>query len=163
VQESEFNGVSDANGMITSSAGADGMAKLDNIRLDGIQVLVVEDEADTRDVLATVLRQCGSEVSTAQSAAEAMRVLTEWKPDVMVSDIGMPGEDGYALIARVRALGAEHGGQVPAIALTAYAKEEDRKRALDAGFQIHVAKPVEPLELAAVVATLAAHNPDDSC
>jgi PAS domain S-box-containing protein len=127
-------------------------------RLDHIRVLVVEDEPDTRDVLRTILQQCGSQVVTAESAAEAMRVLATWKPDVLISDIGMPEEDGYSLIARVRALGAEHGSTVPAIALTAYAKEEDRRRALNAGFQVHVAKPVEPLELAAVVADLATRN-----
>lgn len=132
-------------------------------RLDDVRVLVVEDEPDTRDVLRTVLEQCGSQVVTADSASEALRVLGEWKPDVLVSDIGMPAEDGYALISKVRAMEAERGGTppgdaIPAIALTAYAKEEDRQRALSAGFQMHVTKPVEPAELASVVAGLAARS-----
>jgi CheY-like chemotaxis protein/two-component sensor histidine kinase len=133
------------------------------VRLDDVRVLIVEDEPDTRDVLRTVLEQCGSQVVTADSAAEALRVLGEWKPDVLLSDIGMPEEDGYALISKVRAMEAERGDTMPgdtmpAIALTAYAKEEDRQRALSAGFQMHVAKPVEPVELAAVVASLAARS-----
>jgi CheY-like chemotaxis protein len=128
------------------------------MRLDDVRVLVVEDEADTRDVLRTVLEQCGSHVVTAESAAEALRVLGEWKPDVLVSDIGMPAEDGYSLIRKVRAMEAECNDTIPAIALTAYAKEEDRQRALGAGFQKHIAKPVEPVELAAVVADLAARS-----
>jgi CheY-like chemotaxis protein/nitrogen-specific signal transduction histidine kinase len=128
------------------------------VRLDDIRILVVEDEPDTRDVLRTILQQCGSQVKTAESAAEAIRVLTQWKPDVLISDIGMPAEDGYALIARIRALSADDGGRIPAIALTAFAKEDDRSRALKAGFQVHVAKPVEPQELASVVAGLAARR-----
>jgi signal transduction histidine kinase len=147
-QESEQEIATEKNGSAT-----DGLKRLDNVR-----VLVVEDEADTRDVLRTILQQCGSQVRTAHSAAEAMRVLSTWKPDVLVSDVGMPGEDGYALIARVRALSNEEGGAVPAVALTAYAKEEDRERAIRAGFQIHVAKPVEPRGLASVVADLVAVN-----
>ncbi|HEX8235017.1 MAG TPA: ATP-binding protein [Abditibacteriaceae bacterium] len=152
-EESERDPATTQNATAQYGAALDGATRLDDIR-----VLVVEDEPDTRDVLRTVLQQCGSQVVTADSAAEAMRVLGKWKPHVLVSDIGMPSQDGYALIKQVRALDAEHGGRVPAIALTAYAKEEDRTRALSAGFQMHVAKPVEPLELAAVVARLAART-----
>jgi hypothetical protein len=94
-------------------------------------------------------------VTTASSAAEAFRLLKEAKPDVLVSDIGMPDEDGYALIRQVRSLPAGQGGMVPAIALTAYARTEDRLQALRAGYQMHVTKPVELTELAAVVASLA--------
>ncbi len=123
--------------------------------LEGVRVLVVEDEQDAREVLTIALRQCGAEVMSAGSAAEALEILRgERTPDVLVSDIEMPGEDGYALIRKVRALEEERGGRVPAAALTAYARSEDRMRALSAGFQVHIPKPVEPAELVAVVASL---------
>jgi CheY-like chemotaxis protein len=123
--------------------------------LEGVRVLVVDDEADARELLQAVLRQSGAEVRAATSAREAIEMLRQWKPDVLVSDIGMPGEDGYALIRQVRSLPHKEGGSIPAAALTAYARSEDRLRALTSGFQTHVAKPVEPVELAAVVASLA--------
>jgi CheY-like chemotaxis protein len=123
--------------------------------LAGLRVLVVDDETDTRVMLRAMLEKCGSEVMTAASVAEALELFEQWRPDVLVSDIGMPGEDGYALIARVRKLEAGQGGRVPAIALTAYARAEDRVRALKAGFQVHVPKPIEPVELVTVVASLA--------
>ncbi|HLM58306.1 MAG TPA: PAS domain S-box protein [Pyrinomonadaceae bacterium] len=124
-------------------------------RLDSLRVLVVDDEPDTREMLRAGLGQCGAEVTTAASAAEALTLLRESPPDVLVSDIGMPDEDGYALIRKVRGLPAGQGGKVPAIALTAYARTEDRLQALRAGYQMHVTKPVELTELAAVVASLA--------
>ncbi len=124
-------------------------------QLDHLRVLIVDDEDDTRDLLRAVLEQCGSEVVTAGSVREALEALERSKPDVLVSDIGMPEEDGYALISKVRALSAERGGKVPAIALTAYARMEDRVRVLMAGFQVHLPKPVEPVELVAIVASLA--------
>jgi CheY-like chemotaxis protein len=123
-----------------------------------MRVLVVDDEEDARDLLAAVLGRCGAEVLTASSAGEALVAFGEQKPDVLVSDIGMPGEDGYELIRKVRTLSAERGGRTPALALTAYAREEDRERALSAGYQAHVAKPVEPTELAAAVANLAGRD-----
>ncbi|MCA1616121.1 MAG: response regulator, partial [Acidobacteria bacterium] len=123
-------------------------------QLDRLRVLVVDDEEDTRDLLRTMLEQCGSEVVTAGSAMEALEALEKSKPDVLISDIGMPEEDGYALIRKVRALSAARGGKVPAIALTAYARTDDRVRALVAGFQVHLPKPIEPVELVAVVASL---------
>jgi PAS domain S-box-containing protein len=123
--------------------------------LDGLRVLVVDDEPDTRELLAAVLKGRGAAVTLAASAGEALEALERETPHVLVSDIGMPGEDGYDLIRRVRALPPERGGNVPAAALTAYAREDDRIRALLAGFQIHIPKPVNPAELAAVVATLA--------
>jgi PAS domain S-box-containing protein len=123
--------------------------------LSGLRVLVVDDEPDTLDFLVAVLEGCGAEVTAASSAAEAFRLLKEVKPDVLVSDIGMPDEDGYALIRRVRQLEDDEGGRTPAIALTAYAREEDRRKAIRAGFQAHMTKPVEPSELAEVVASLA--------
>lgn len=124
-------------------------------QLENLRVLIVDDEADTRDLLQAVLERCGSVVITASSVAEALQRMAECKPDILVSDIGMPDEDGYALIGKVRALESEQGGRVPAIALTAYARVEDRVRALMAGFQVHIPKPVEPVELIAVVASLA--------
>jgi signal transduction histidine kinase/CheY-like chemotaxis protein len=124
-------------------------------RLDGLRVLVVDDEPDARDLLHTVLSRQGAAVTGAASAAEAFAQLTAQPPDVLVSDIGMPGEDGFGLLARVRRLDAAHGGQVPAVALTAYTQEEDRQRALAAGFDVHVPKPVDPDQLVAVVADVA--------
>ena len=123
--------------------------------LAGLRVLVVDDEADTRELLAAVLNSCGARVTLAASAAEAFRHVERARPDVLVTDIGMPEEDGYSLLARIRELPRERGGEIPAAALTAYARAEDRVRALRSGFQMHVSKPVEPAELITVVAGLA--------
>jgi PAS domain S-box-containing protein len=123
--------------------------------LAGLRVLICEDDADSRELLIAVLRQCEAEVLAVARAADALDALDAWRPDVLVSDIEMPDEDGYALIRKVRARAPERGGQIPAAALTAYARSEDRMRALVAGFQIHVPKPVEPAELVTVVASLA--------
>ena len=122
--------------------------------LAGLRVLVVDDDADGREVLETVLVQCGAHVTSAGSVAEALASFDRERPDVLVSDIGMPDEDGYALIRKIRARGSDAGGGVPAASLTAYAGTEDRRRALIAGFNMHVAKPVDPEELLAVVASL---------
>ncbi|MCA1577132.1 MAG: response regulator, partial [Acidobacteria bacterium] len=124
-------------------------------RLDGLRVLVVDDEPDTLELLKAGLGQCGAEVVTVRSAGEALEAIETRVPGVLISDIGMPGEDGYDLIRRVRALPAESGGRVPAIALTAYARVEDRMQALKAGYQMHVPKPVELPELVAIAASLA--------
>ncbi len=123
-------------------------------RLDGLRVLVVDDEQDTLDMLKFGLAQCGAEVSVASSAAEALERLVTFVPDVLISDIGMPEEDGYGLIRKIRALPVSGGGRVPAVALTAYARTEDRMQALRSGYQMHVPKPVELAELVAVVASL---------
>jgi CheY-like chemotaxis protein len=123
-------------------------------RLDGISVLVVDDEADTRELLEVILEQCGATVMTAQSAQAAIELLGQHHADVMLSDIGMPDEDGYELIRQVRALPPESGGRTPAIALTAYARVEDRLHALRAGYQMHVPKPVVLAELVALIASL---------
>ncbi len=123
--------------------------------LTGLRVLAVDDEADARELLREFLQACGSEVVTAGSAAEALRILDNESFDILISDIGMPVEDGYTLIKKIRERSADKGGRIPAIALTAYARVEDRVRALTAGFQIHIPKPVEPVELIAVVASLA--------
>lgn len=130
-------------------------------RLDGVHVLVVDDHADTRALLARVLEGCGARVSLAASAAEALGKLQLLRPDVLLSDVGMPGEDGYTLIKRVRALPQERGGATPAAALTAFARVSDRVKVLRCGFQIHLPKPVEPLELVTIVATLAGRRGEE--
>jgi PAS domain S-box-containing protein len=122
--------------------------------LDGLKVLVVDDEADTLELIKISLIQCGAEVMTARSVADALTQMGGALPDVIISDIGMPGEDGYELIRKVRQLPLELGGSIPAVALTAYARAEDRLRVLRSGYQMHVAKPVELAELVAIVANL---------
>ncbi|HEU4406959.1 MAG TPA: ATP-binding protein [Polyangiaceae bacterium] len=124
--------------------------------LAGLRVLVVDDDADARALAASVLAGCGAAVRTAASAADALAEVRRERPDVVVSDVGMPGEDGYAFVRRLRALPPGEGGATPAAALTAYASATDRRAALAAGFQMHVAKPVEPADLLATVAALAA-------
>jgi len=124
------------------------------LSLQELRVLVVDDELDVRELLTTLLEEAGAAVYAAESAAGALRALSAFRPDVVLSDIAMPETDGYELIRRVRALPAAAGGRLPAAALTAYARVEDRRRALLAGFNIHIAKPVDPEELIAVVASL---------
>jgi signal transduction histidine kinase/ActR/RegA family two-component response regulator/PAS domain-containing protein len=121
----------------------------------GLQLLVVDDEADARDLLATMLTDCGAVVVTAASAEQALLRFHERRPDVVISDIGMPDHDGYDLLERIRSLPASAGGKVPAVALTAYARPEDRSRALTVGFDEHVTKPAELAELVTVVARVA--------
>ena len=123
--------------------------------LKGLKILVVDDEADTRELIREVLKECGSEVITSCSVAEALAALEEHKPDILISDLGMPDEDGYSLITKIRALPSERGGHIPAAALTAYARAEDRMRVLRSGFQFHLPKPVDSAELVTVVASLA--------
>jgi PAS domain S-box-containing protein len=122
--------------------------------LDGLRILVVDDEADTRELLRQGLEYCGAKVKVVGSAAEALDVLMATVPDVLISDIGMPGVDGYDLIRQVRGLPPDRGGKVPAIALTAYTRTEDRLQSLRAGYDMHVPKPVELAELVAVAATV---------
>jgi signal transduction histidine kinase/ActR/RegA family two-component response regulator len=124
-------------------------------RLDGIRVLVVEDEPSAREALLVLLSSCGAEARIAGSAEEALAVLSVWQPDVLVSDIAMPVEDGYSLIRKIRQRSPEQGGTVPAVALTAYAKIEDRVAILGSGFQMYLSKPADPNELIAVVSSLA--------
>ena len=128
----------------------------DKPNLDGLRILVVDDEADARDLLAIRLQQYGADVVTAGSAEAAMEALTQQgpRPDLIVSDIAMPGEDGYSLMRRVRALDLEQGGRIPAIALTAYSRTKDRVQALAAGFQMHVPKPVNVSELAHAITSI---------
>ncbi|MCA1614945.1 MAG: response regulator [Acidobacteria bacterium] len=128
--------------------------------LQGLRVLAVDDEEDTREMIRAVLEHCKMEVITAASVPEALDAIAKSRPDVLLSDLGMPGEDGYVLIAKVRALPLERGGQIPAAALTAYVRAEDRVRVLSSGYQLHVPKPLEPNELVAVVANLAGRLPE---
>jgi len=123
--------------------------------LEGLKVLVVDDEPDTRELIREVLKECGSEVITSRSVAEALTALEQYRPDILISDLGMPDEDGYSLISKIRALPPERGGNIPAAALTAYARAEDRMRVLRSGFQFHLPKPVDSAELVTVVASLA--------
>jgi signal transduction histidine kinase len=122
--------------------------------LDGLRIVIVDDEPDALQLLSTILEGCGASVRAAGNAAGALELVRAFRPEVLVSDIGMPREDGYTLIQKVRALPPEEGGQTHAIALTAYARTSDRTRALTAGFHSHVPKPVEPNELFAVIASL---------
>jgi signal transduction histidine kinase/ActR/RegA family two-component response regulator len=124
-------------------------------RLDGLRVLVVDDEPDTRELLMAGLGQCGAEVTVTASASEALAAIELAAPALIISDIGMPDVDGYELMRQIRRLPADKGGKIPAIALTAYARTEDRLQALRAGYQMHVTKPVELAELVAVVSSLA--------
>ncbi len=125
------------------------------LSLAGLRVLIVDDELDARGLLTAMLERCGAEVQAVESAREGLETVERWHPDVLVADIGMPVEDGYGLIKKVRALPRERGGQTPALALTAYARTEDRVRAISEGYQLHLAKPVDRIELATVVASLA--------
>ena len=123
--------------------------------LTGARVLVVDDEPDARDLVRWILTGCGAEVETAGNATEALAAVERLRPHVLLCDIGMPEVDGTQLLRQIRALGREKGGNVPAIALTAFARSEDRVRALRAGFEIHLSKPVQPGELTATFARIA--------
>lgn len=138
-----------------------GTPGLSATELRGLQVLVVDDDLDTLETIRILLSDSGAVVRVATSASEALADLQESIPDLLISDIGMPEEDGYALIRKVRALDPTHGGRVPALALTAYARVEDRLKVLSAGFQLHVAKPIEPAELIALVSSIADWAPKD--
>ena len=120
----------------------------------------MDDDPDALDLFAHVLRSYGAEVRAAGSSADGMRLIESWRPDILVSDINMTGEDGYALIRRVRDWERRQGDgrAIRAVAVTAHGRLEDRIRALESGFQMHVAKPIEPTELVTVIATLAGRN-----
>ncbi|MBG1269480.1 response regulator [Nostoc sp. WHI] len=125
-----------------------------SLALAGLNILVVEDDDDIRFFVTTVLEADGATIVAVPSAATAREILPQLQPDILISDIGMPNEDGYTLIRKIRALKPDMGGKVPAIALTAYGDSESRIRALKAGFQTHVSKPVDPEELVEIVANL---------
>ena len=130
--------------------------------LSGVRVLVVDDGEDVREVVSALLGQCGAEVQAVGTAGEALEMMARFAPHVLVSEVEMRGETGFSLIQKVRTLPADHGGLVPAAALSAYGRTDDRVQALLAGFQIHVPKPVQPTELVAVVASLAGRTPGAS-
>lgn len=122
--------------------------------LYGLKILVVDDDVDTRELIEWVLKRVGAEVTSVGSSREALEALDREKPHLLVSDIAMPDEDGYALLRKIRALPPERGGRIPAIALTAHSLVQDRLQSLRAGFQNHVPKPVVPEELVEVVASI---------
>jgi len=123
--------------------------------LSGVNVLLVDDDSDTLKLMTTALTRRHATVTAVSSAGEAIQAIQRRRPDVLVSDIAMPGEDGYGLIEKVRSLESDEAENIPAVAITAYAKDEDRERALSSGFQIYLAKPVEVTELISVVARAA--------
>lgn len=136
----------------------------DNLRLDedrefqtlnGLLIVAVDDNVDSLELVSIILEGYGARVSTAESASEALEAIAQTQPDLLISDIAMPQVDGYELIRKIRIKESQQGGFLPAIALTAYARDEERLMALNAGFQTHVSKPVEPMELVAVVAQFA--------
>jgi CheY-like chemotaxis protein len=136
----------------------DGLSNVILGRLDKIKVLLVDDEPNANEAVQTLLDSCGAEVRVAGSAEQALQMLDVWRPDVLISDIAMPEEDGYVLIKKIRARSARQSGDIPAAALTAYAKIDDRVSILAAGFQMYLSKPADPSELIAVVASLAARR-----
>ncbi|MGZ8992937.1 MAG: PAS domain S-box protein [Burkholderiaceae bacterium] len=142
----------------TPTTGVSSAASTSSPDLSGFHVLVVDDEADARALIETVLSRCNATVSKASSAAEAFAFVRQNQPDLILSDIGMPVEDGYEFLIRLRQLSDSEGGDTPAVALTAFARSEDRRRALMAGFQMHLSKPIEPSELLAVASTFCVAN-----
>ncbi|HEY9737450.1 MAG TPA: PAS domain S-box protein, partial [Trichocoleus sp.] len=147
------------NEIASAAAADDSLTVLD---LQGLRALVVDDEADTRELVTVVLQEYGAKVKSAASAAEALALLDQGQVDLLLSDIGMPGMDGYTLLRQVRSRAPEQGGQVPAIALTAYASTSDEQQALAAGFQQHIAKPVEPEKLVRAIHALLKHERQDT-
>jgi CheY-like chemotaxis protein len=125
-----------------------------DLDLSQLKILVVDDEADMRELMRVVLQTYGAQVQVVGSAVEALQQLKDWQPDLLISDIGMPEIDGYMLLRQVRQLPPEQGGRIPAIALTAYAGEHDQQQASAAGFQQHLAKPAEPEQLVAAIVLL---------
>jgi CheY-like chemotaxis protein len=124
------------------------------VSLNGRNILLVDDDEDSREFISFVLTAEGATVTAASSATEALEILQKSSPDILISDIGMPEMDGYMLMKHIRSLTAEKGGTIPAIAVTAYAGDSNQKLALDAGFQMHISKPVEPTELIKVTTNL---------
>jgi signal transduction histidine kinase/ActR/RegA family two-component response regulator len=139
-------------------APAPEISALDNNSLDGLRVLLVDDEPEARQIISTVITRTGAEVRSCESAHEALAKLAEWKPDVILSDIAMPEQDGYSFIRQVRSLPRDKGGDTPAAALTAYARDIDRRQALAAGYQMHIAKPIGASQLITMIARLAGRD-----
>ena len=142
--------VSDSEARQFQDKGSTSKVKL----LDGVRVLVVDDNEDTCELVGLIMQQHGALVTLAGSAVQALKVLNEHPQDVLICDIGMPDEDGYLFMKRLRARKPEQGGHVPAIALTAFSEPEERKRILQSGFQMYVGKPAEPFDLVAAVCRL---------
>jgi CheY-like chemotaxis protein len=130
-------------------------ASVADISLASIRVLVVEDDPDAAEFVTNLLQSHGAEVVSAASAREALEAVAQSRPDILISDIGLPEMDGYQLIEEIRKMDVAHGGGIPAVALTAFARSDDRTRALRAGYQTHLAKPIESTELVATVASFA--------
>lgn len=145
--------LSDRAEAVAIAHGSDGAGETHS--LDGLRVLLVDDEPEARQIITTVIARTGAEVTACTSASEALAKLIEWKPDVILSDIAMPEEDGYTFIHKVRALPREKGGDTPAAALTAYARDIDRRQALAAGYQMHIPKPIGASQLVSMIAKLA--------
>jgi CheY-like chemotaxis protein len=124
------------------------------LKLRGVRVLIVDDDQDARELLEVILLQFGAEIRLATSAPQALKVLEDWRPDAIVSDVGMPNEDGYSLIQKIRALEPERGGLTPAIALTGFGRPEDRLQLLAAGYQAYLSKPAELMELVDLISDL---------
>jgi CheY-like chemotaxis protein len=141
------------------SAGEDSNPEIPDLR--GFRVLVVDDDPDTRELLTEILNRAGASPLTASSTREALAILDSHQPHLLISDIGMPGEDGHVLIRTIRTRTASCGGRIPAIALTAYTRAQDRRRSLTAGFQCHLTKPADPMELLAQVAALVGRPGED--
>jgi len=152
---SALHGEDTQSARMTTSSSAASTSSPD---LSGFHVLVVDDEADARALIETVLNRSNATVSTASSAAEGFQAVRQHRPDLILSDIGMPTEDGYEFLVKLRQLSDSEGGDTPAVALTAFARPEDRRRALMAGFQMHLSKPIEPAELLAVASTFCVAN-----
>jgi signal transduction histidine kinase/ActR/RegA family two-component response regulator len=144
-----------------TQAGGEASDLIDFLAIDlaGTRVVAVDDDTDAQELIRRVLSECAAVVFTAGSAEEALRLVEAEHPDVLVSDIGMPDVDGFELMRRLRLMGTERGGDVPVIALTAFARPEDRSRALQAGFSAHISKPIEPSVLVASVASVSGHPP----
>lgn len=135
--------------------GTNGSSKPNENVLRGLRILVVDDEADSRELVATILKRSGGDVRCSPSAADALRTFKEWQPDLLVSDLAMPNEDGFALLKKVRNLKSKRARQIPAVALSAYASDEDRALSLSKGFQMHLTKPIEPDNLVTSIAAAA--------
>ncbi|HYP29950.1 MAG TPA: ATP-binding protein [Blastocatellia bacterium] len=142
------------NGAAPSPANGGDLSGEQDSKFKGVRVLIVDDDADARDMLGVVLSRFGAEVRKAASVQQALKILEDWRPHALVSDVGMPHEDGYSLIRKVRELEPEHGGLTPAIALTGYGRPEDRSQLLSAGYKVHMSKPVELIQLVDTIANL---------
>lgn len=152
-------GASGTNAKKHFSSGTETLIQGSLPSLQGLRVLVLDDEDDTRRMLEMVFEKCGAEVRAAASVSEALELFEQWKPGVMVCDIGMPEEDGYSFMRKVRAAEAGRAEQTPALALTGYARSEDRARAISAGYQMHMPKPIDPVRLTTAIVTLSKHTP----